>query len=331
LEQVDRMIKMADAEQKVDNSEKTWCTDTNKKNSDNLDDKKDELTDVQDEIDKLKADINDPKEGLKFQISEADDGLKTNLKNQKDQTKTRRDDNLQYQKDVGVMSEVISTLAKASDVLTDYYDSVDNEQVGLIQVHEDPDPPSTFGNKYKGQNENAKKVLKLLADISKATVKEQYGEHTTEKEAQHDYEDSMETLTKAEAAYQVSIVKLNKNLAGKEKDLEAGFESETAKEKEKIAIERYIAKMKPGCDFVLDNFDSRKASRKAEKKALEGAKTKLKGSPAFKSAMQQAKEDGFGKCKDTCLTDEAGAKCKACQGGISVPGYCAGHKGAKGC
>merc|ERR1719253_635573 len=115
-----------------------------------------------------------------------------------------------------------------------------------------------------------KKVLKLLADISKATVKEQYGEHTTEKEAQHDYEDSMETLTKAEAAYQKSIVKLNKDLAGKEKDLEAAFESETTKEKEKIAIERYIAKLKPGCDFVLDNFDSRKASRKAEKKALEG-------------------------------------------------------------
>jgi len=229
------------------------------------------------------------------------------------------------------MSKAIFTIKKAKNVLKEYYDSVDNEQVGLIQVSEDPAPPDTFEDTYSGQNENAKTVLKLLGDIVKATVKEQYAEHDTEKAAQHDYEDSMESLTKGEAKYEESIVKLKKALAGKEKDLDAAFESETKKEKEQIAIERYIAKLKPGCDFILNKYDERKTARKAEKKALGTAQSKLKGSPSYKSAIAKAKEDGFGKCKDLCVADEAGAECKACQGGISVPGYCAGHSGAKGC
>merc|ERR1719247_440883 len=101
----------------------------------------------------------------------------------------------------------------------------------------------------------------------------------------------MKTLTDEEADYQESIAKLNKDLTQKEKDLEAAFEDETNTEKEKIAIERYIAKIKPGCTFVLTKYDARKTSRTAEKKALAGAKAKLKGSPSFKAATQQAKEE----------------------------------------
>jgi len=331
LGQIDKMIEMADDEQKVDDEEKAWCEKTNKENDDNLSDKKDELKTIQGDITKLKNDINDPASGLKFQIAEAEDNLKTNLKNQGEETDTRREENLEYQKDQHNMADCIDTIEKAKGVLKDYYDSLDNEQVGLIQMKADPKAPETFEGDYKGQNEQGKAVIKLLSDIQDSVTKEANAGHEAERKLQHDYEDSMESLTDQEEKTQESIAKLNKDLASKEKDLEAAFESETSTEKEKIAIERYIEKLKPGSTFVLEKYDERKKARSAEKKALNTAITKLKGSPSFKSAQRQAKEDGFGSCKATCLKDEPHANCQACLAGVSVPGYCAGHKGTPGC
>jgi hypothetical protein len=331
LGQIDKMVERIDEEQKVDDAEKEWCEKTEKEQKDSLDDKKDELKTTQDDIKKLDADINDPKSGLKFQIQEAKDSLKENLENQGKETKTRREENLEYQKDARTMADAVDMITQAEQVLNDYYSTLDNEELGLIQTKADPEPPKTFKGNYEGQNENAKKVLKLLDGLKEDTVKEANTAHDDERKSQHDYEDSMKELTKTEAELKETLAKLNKDLATKEKDLQFKYEDETVQEKEKIAIERYIEKIEPGCKFITGKFDDRKTARKAEKKALEGAKKKLKGSPSYKLATQKAKEGAMGECKDTCLKDGGDAKCKACLAGVSVPGYCAGHKGAKGC
>jgi hypothetical protein len=297
LQQIDNMIKMGDAEQKVDDEQKTYCEDINKKNQGNLDDKTDSLTAIEGDITKLKTTLEDPMVGLRFQIKEAEDGLKTNLENQGKETVTRREENIEYQKDVSTMSDVMSTLDKSTKVLKDYYESLDNEQVGLVQKHhQDPAPPTTWAKEkgqnaggYAGQNEQAKKVLGLLENIKKSTGSEQVAAHDAELKEQHDYEDSMKTLTEAETGSQESIVKLNEDLATKEKELNAKIQDQTSTEREQIAIERYIAKMKPGCDFVLEKYSDRKAARIAEKAALVDATKKLKGSPSFQSATQKAK------------------------------------------
>jgi hypothetical protein len=208
LEQIDKMVKLLDEEQKVDDNEKAWCEKTTDEQKQNLDDKKDELQTIKDDIKKLNTEIDDPASGLKKQITDAEDSLKTNLENQAEETKTRRSDNLEYQKDVGTMSDAISLITQAEQTLTDYYDSLDNEQLGFIQ--EEPKAPDTWEGSYKGQNEQAKTVLKLLDDIKKSTTDEANTEHENESKAQSDYEDSMEALTKEEAELQESIAKLNK-------------------------------------------------------------------------------------------------------------------------
>jgi len=57
----------------------------------------------------------------------------------------------------------------------------------------------------------------------------------------------------------------------------------------------------------------------------------IKATPAYKTAMAEAKVEGFGDCKEPCTKDEADAKCKACLADVTVPAYCAGHAGTKGC
>jgi len=124
---------------------------------------------------------------------------------------------------------------------------------------------------------------------------------------------------------------LNEDLATSEKTLIEKKEDLKDAENAKAKIEDYLLKIKPGCDFISTNFDLREKNRKTETEALTKAVKLIKATPAFKVAAQEAKENKFGECKSLCVADEQGAKCKACQAKVTVPAYCAGHKGTKGC
>merc|ERR1719484_148755 len=82
----------------------------------------------------------------------------------------------------------------------------------------------------------------------------------------------MDKMKEAERKVQKSLVKLKKDTTA-------------AKE----AIEKYILKIKPGCDFITENFDLREENRNTETKALDKAKGLIKDTPAYKKAV--AKEN----------------------------------------
>merc|ERR550537_1718699 len=99
----------------------------------------------------------------------------------------------------------------------------------------------------------------------------------------------------------------------------------------RIATEEYLEKIKPGCDFITENFDAREESRETEKKALKKVRGLLKGSPAYKAAVEKAEIESWGECKDKCMGQKEHVECKACLAKVSVPGYCAGHPDTTGC
>merc|ERR1719502_835986 len=157
------------------------------------------------------------------------------------------------------------------------------------------------------------------------------GAHKDEEKAQADYEDSMAKLKKEEAAAEKSLAEKQDTLAQKEKELLEAKEDLKKTTEDKEAIEAYLLKIKPGCDFITKNFDQREKNRKTEKDALEKAVTLIKATPAYKTAMNNAHVESFGDCKEPCKADEADVKCKACMADVTIPAYCAGHKGTKGC
>merc|ERR1719450_488755 len=127
--------------------------------------------------------------------------------------------------------------------------------------------------------------------------------HKTEEEAQHDYEDSMADLKKEQADLSKTLADLQDQLAEAEHSLLQTRENLPVTEK-----------------------------RGKEKEALEKAIKLLKGPPAYKAAVNAAEQEALGDCKDICNTEGRDhAKCKACLAGVSVPGYCAGHKDTPGC
>merc|ERR1719235_2173345 len=197
-------------------------------------------------------------------------------------------------------------------------------------MQEDPKPPTTWYT-YEGQSAKGGDAVTMLKFILSETKKEETTAHTDEEKAQASYEDSMTDLKKEQAKLEGSLVKLQEDLASAEKSLIEKKEDLKDAETAKAKIEDYLLKIKPGCDFITTNFDLREKNRETEVKALDKAVKLIKDTPAYKVAVQEAKEKGFGKCKALCVKEEAGAKCQACLADVTVPAYCAGHKGTPGC
>merc|ERR1719345_199997 len=141
----------------------------------------------------------------------------------------------------------------------------------------------------------------------------------------------MTDLTKKQREAEKSIVDLQEDLAEKEASLLKANEDLKDTTDDRDSIEDYLAKIKPGCDFITSNFDQREKNRATEKAALEKAVRLIKGTPAYQTAVNTATEESYGDCKEPCVKDESDVTCKACMADVTIPAFCAGHKGTAGC
>merc|ERR1711957_42085 len=116
------------------------------------------------------------------------------------------------------------------------------------------------------------------------TEKEEEAADTAEKDSKDAYDEMMSELKTEEEELQSSLVDLKKNLADAELSLEQKREELSVAKHEKVSIEKYLKEMKPGCDFITVNFDTREANRAEEAAALEKAVTLIKDTPAYKKA-----------------------------------------------
>jgi len=341
LKQIANTLELIEEEAKVDKEQKDWCISEREEKDETISEHEGDITSLTDEIDGLDEKIDDPKTGLKQQIKDTNDDIDDNRESQVDETAARRDENIAYQKDIKTIVEAEEALQKAIDVLSEFYKSLDDHNDAgddemLLQTKkkakEDPDAPDAgMDEDFEGQSSKGNEVLETLKDIKDNTHDQQTRAHEDEEGAQHDFEDSMKGLTDDEAESKKTLVGLEKDLADAELELAAKHDEKDETEKEKMKVEQYVEKIKPGCDFVVDNFDDRESNRKTEKTALTKVIGMLEDSPAYKAAKTEADQKAMGDCKDTCVADESHVDCKACLAGVSVPGYCAGHPDNSGC
>merc|ERR1719217_2020697 len=160
------------------------------------------------------------------------------------------------------------------DVESDLYVKVyDVENPVLLQKKarkEDPDMPDTWEEEesdsgaYSGQTGKANDVVSMLEFILEETKKEEDSAHEDELAAQHSFEDTMTDLKTQEAATLDSMAEVQELLAEKEKTLEETETDHARVTHERTAIEKYLLKIKGGCDFITENFDTRQTKREEQ-------------------------------------------------------------------
>jgi len=294
---------------------------------------------LEEKIDKLTSEIEKPETGLLAMIDTAETELQQNVEDQKAETKSRTEDNLVYQATIADLTDATGLLTAAIKVLNKYYESLEKydkeeaEEVKVLPGEDEARPEAWEDEKgYKGQSEKGNKAIETLQFILENTEKEEKTAHEDEMKAQHEFEDSMTKLKEEEKKLGKSLVKLKKQLAEKRAELLESKKSlkETIAVKE--AAEAYLLKIKPGCDFIMENIEKRNDARSLESDALKKAAELLKGTPAYKAAESEAELESLGGCKETCVDEgRSHAKCKACLADVTVPGYCAGHPDTDGC
>jgi len=334
LKEIEKMLELINEESASDKENLMWCKKERKTNEASLKEKKEEITSLEEEIDKLTTSIEDPETGLKAQIAATEESLRENKESQTAETAERLQANILYQKDIKNLVDAESILKRAIKVLKAYYDDLEAKlEAGTAFVQEDPTPPEAWkgDGAYAGQSKEGTNVIDMLEFILSETKKEEADAHQEEESAQADYEDSMTKLKKEEADSEKRLASLQETLAETEEKLLAAEEDLKATVADKEAIEAYLLKIKPGCDFITENYKLRAKNRLTEKLALEKARELIKGTPAYKSAVNEATVESYGKCKDPCVADVDDVTCKACMADVTIPGYCAGHPGTKGC
>jgi len=275
LDEIKKMLTLIDEEAKRDKEQKAWCEqerdENNKLKEEELEPKIEKLENM---IEKLEEDINAPEEGLKDSIKSTEGEINANREAQGEETAARKEENTAYQKSVRNFVDAQTILKKAITVLKEFYESME-KKASLIQK-EEPAPPEAFEDDYKGQSDKGNDVIEMIEFILKESQEQEAEVHKDEEVAQHTYEDSMQTLKDEQADLEQTLAEQNELLAEKVKSLAEARDDLTVTEKALKEVERYLLKIKDGCDFIVDNYDKREENRETEKKALKKAIKTLK-------------------------------------------------------
>jgi len=185
----------------------------------------------------------------------------------------------------------IKVLNAAKDALTKFYkkNKVDMGPIqGSVKFAQDPEfkvsadqaPDATFSGKGS-RKLGSKNIVSLMDYIIEDLEDEITNGMKDEEKNQLEYEDEMTKAKTLVSEMEEKVESLSDTIA-KKKD-EKTEEQKTMKQnnKEKDAEEAYKAKIKPDCDWIIENFSGRADARAAEMGGLTTAKEFLAGKAAL--------------------------------------------------
>merc|ERR550514_1923326 len=139
-----------------------------------------------------------------------------------------------------------------------------------------PPPPDTWGayQKKDGKSNGVIALMEMLAkELEDGITESKHDEET----AQNDYERLMSDSQATRAQNVESITSNEAAKADLDTKIESTKQQKTSQETELSNIKQYITQLHANCDFLIENYDLRKAARENEIESLKNAKSVLSG------------------------------------------------------
>jgi len=150
-------------------------------------------------------------------------------------------------------------------------------QAVFVQLSAVPAPPPDTWGAYEKKEGKSNGVLALM-DMLLKELKDENTEATHEEEtAQKDYETLMADSQAGRADKAGSITSKEAAKADLDVNTENAKEKQTSQEAELMNTNQYISTLHGECDFLVGNYDLRKAARENEIESLKNAKSVLSG------------------------------------------------------
>merc|ERR1740138_1126682 len=152
-------------------------------------------------------------------------------------------------------------------------------QTVFVQLKDDaapPPPPDTWGayQKKDGKSNGVIALMEMLAkELEDGITESKHEEETSQK----DYERLMADSQKTRAQNVESITANEAAKADLDTKVEQTKQKKASQETELSNIKGYITQLHANCDFLIENYDLRKAARATEVESLKNAKSVLSG------------------------------------------------------
>merc|ERR1719420_1368988 len=147
--------------------------------------------------------------------------------------------------------------------------------IGLAQVA--PPPPPEANLAYKKSGEESGGVIAMIDLLIADIDKDNQTSEVEEKDAQKEYEQFMTDASEKRALDSKAITDAESAKAETESELQSNKDSKGSKTMEAMETAKYLSGLHGECDWLLQNFDARKAARAGEIDALGKAKAVLSG------------------------------------------------------
>jgi chromosome segregation ATPase len=310
IKMIDDMVVLLGKEQADDDHKKEFCT----MQFDLTDDKKKDLERTISDLEKAIAEDKEMVETLKSEIEALQDGIVKLDREVAEATMIRKEEHADFSAELTANKAASDIIDFAKNRLNKFYNpklykpppkrelteeeritlnmggtlaptnppggiagtGIGLDQTGSASIAAPPPPPETFGD-YKKKGEESSGVIGMM-DMLKADLQKEITEmEVTEQNAQEEYEAMVKDAADKRAADSLSIEEKESAKAGAEADLVKAGDDKAGAEDELMATKKYIADLHAECDWLLNNFQTRKEARTAEVEALKNAKAVLSG------------------------------------------------------
>merc|ERR1719326_1356622 len=290
IKMIDDLVVELKAEQGIDNDKKSYCLSE----LDKAEDKKKGLDlDISD-LGKAIADNEEAIATLASEIKALSAGIKALDKSVAEATDARKAEHDDYVETLAGNNAAKDLLAFAKNRLNKFYNPKlyvappAREAAAMAQLHgaAAPPPPPAADLSYKKSGEESGGVIAMIDLLVADIDKDNQTSEVEEKEAQKEYEQFMADASDKRALDSKAITDNESAKAETESELQANKDSKGSKTMEAMETAKYLSGLHGECDWLLQNFDARKAARSGEIDALGKAKAVLSG--ADYSLMQTA-------------------------------------------
>jgi len=280
IKMIDNLVVELKAEQGVDDDKKSYCN----AEFDKAEDKKKGLDlDISD----LGKAIDDGKEQiatLASEIKALGDGIKELDKSVAEATATRKEEHDDYVETLASNTAAKDILAFAKNRLNKFYNpklyvkpAAPVAEFVSVNARAAPPPAPEANLAYKKSGEEGGGVIAMIDLLVADLDKENQVMEVDEKNAQKNYEGFMADASDKRAQDSKAITDKESAKGETEKELQANTDDKKSKTVEAMETAKYIGGLHEECDWLLSNFDARKAARTGEIDALGKAKAVLSG------------------------------------------------------
>jgi len=280
IKMIEDMVVLLGKEQVEDDNKKVYC----EAEFDKADDKKKELEWAIEDLGKAIDDINEQLDTVKAEIKALEDGIVKLDREVAGATEQRKKEHAEFEVTLAANQGAIKLIEMAKNRLQKFYNpKLAKEEAPVSLLHNRsnevaaPPPPPEAPGKFKKKGEEAGGVMAMMDTMKADVVKETQEAEFAEKDAQGEYEQMVKDAAAKRAADKKTIEEKLSIKAEAEAELIKSEDAKKVEEAELMATKEYISELHADCDWLLENYQTRKEARANEIDALKKAVAVLQG------------------------------------------------------